>query len=38
MWLELDTEFWMLNVAGKESSFITAALRPLSANPGTDQS
>jgi hypothetical protein len=32
------TEFWMINLAGMESSFIAAAPRPSSRNPGTDQS
>jgi len=32
------TEFWMINLAGMERSFIAAASRPLSTNPFTDQS
>jgi hypothetical protein len=35
---QLDTEFWMINLAGMEISFIATASRPLCANPGTDQS
>ncbi len=37
-WLELDTEFWMINIAGMETTFVAAASRPLSADAGTDQS